>query len=254
MKKWIILIITCLIIPVRPVFSKDEIQLLKEYEIVQPAFIQGLEIYQEDLYLGTGLYGESYLGTLDLDSGKIEVLDPVDQEYFGEGITFTPNYLWQLTWREGVALKRDLENFDIIESVPYQGEGWGIAYDQDNHKLWMSNGSSTIYERDPETFKITDSFTVSYQGQEINQLNELEYHDGFLYSNIWYSTKIIAINIETQFVEGVFDFAELIQDNFTEEELQTIDSLNGIAHKEDNIFYVTGKRYPKIFEVELSID
>lgn len=254
MKKWFMLIITCLIIPVRPVFSKDEVQLIAEYEINHPAFIQGLEIYQEKLYIGTGLYGESYLGTLDIDSGDIEVLDPLDQDYFGEGITFTPDYLWQLTWREGIALKRDVDSLEVIESVPYQGEGWGIAYDEDRDQLWMSDGSSTIFQRDPESFEIEGFFTVSYQGQEINQLNELEYYNGYLYSNIWYSTEIIVINLENQSVVGVFDLSELLQDNFTTEELQAIDSLNGIAHKEDNIFYVTGKNYPKIFEVELSID
>lgn len=249
---WVAL--ACFIIPISQAHSQDNIQVIESYDIEPVSFIQGLEVFEDQLVLGSGLYGQSYLAYVDLEEGTVQVQETLDDQYFGEGITFTKDSLWQLTWREGIAFKRDPYSLEIVDQFSYQGEGWGIAYDEDWDTLWMTDGSHRLYQRDPDNFELIASYEILDQGQPVVHLNELEYHNGYLFANIWYSNQIIAIDLETMQIAESFDMSQIIQEAFDPDVLQTIDSLNGIAHKEDNVFYLTGKLYPKIFEVELTID
>lgn len=249
-----IIILICLhhIIPIIPVSSQDEYNLISIHPSESSAFTQGLELNQNnELLLATGLYGESKIGYLDLETGEYDVVDELAEEFFGEGLTVTSDVVWQLTWRNGVAFKRDKETLEIISTVNYDGEGWGLAYDEEKDIIWMSDGTSIIEQRDPDTFEILDSIEVSYNEMLVEEINELEYANGYIYANVWYTDTIIAINPITGIVEYQYDFTEIIEDTFTDQELKEIDTLNGIAHIEDNRFYVTGKLYPVVFEVEL---
>lgn len=250
-KKVLLIIFFCSIIPVISVSSQAEYQLIDVHPSDAAAFTQGLEMHEDELLIGTGLYGQSYLGMVDLNDGNIEVIDELDEQYFGEGLTITPQYIWQLTWRENTAFKRDIDTLEIIEEVSYEGEGWGLAYDEDRDVLWMSDGSSVLEQRDPETFELIDAIDVKQNNVEIRNINELEYANGLIYANVWYTHNILAISPDSGEVEANYDLSSLHQDYFSEEELAQIDTLNGIAHIEDNRFYITGKLYPVIFELEL---
>lgn len=239
------------IIPIISVSSQVDYKLIDIYPSDPTAFTQGLEVYENQVIIGTGRYGKSIIGILNLENGEIEVMGQLDKTYFGEGLTVSPQYIWQLTWQENTAFQRDKNSFEIIDIIFYEGEGWGLAYDSDRDTLWMSDGTTYLQQRNPETFALIDRLEVRYQGQEIDDINELEYANGQIYANIWYTNQVIAINPETGEVSQVYDLTPILQEYFTAEERQKIDSLNGIAHIEGNRFYITGKLYPLIFEIEL---
>lgn len=234
------------------VINAQSVKLLNTYPSDSTAFTQGLELNScDELIIGTGLYGESKLGQLNLKNGEIELLDTLEDNFFGEGITHTPDALWQMTWRENTAFKRDLETYEIIDTANYEEEGWGIAYDFDRDIIWHSDGTDTLYKRDSHTFQKIGEINVIENALKVDKLNELEYAEGAIYANIWYDTTIVKIEPDSGEVLARYDVAPLLEEELTEEELEEIDSLNGIAHIEDNRFYITGKLYPYIFEVEL---
>lgn len=239
--------------------STDEPQidvpsLIQTYDYDPTLFTQGFEFNANgDLIVGTGLYGDSEIGVFDLDTNTFHSQDTLPEEYFGEGITHTPDYLWQLTWREGVAFKRDPFTREIIGQAEYDGEGWGLAYDTDRDFIYMSDGSDTIQIRDAVTFELENSFQVSHEDTGIDALNELEYANQKLYANIWYENIILEINPEDGSVTKMFDVGPLLEDLDLDPQLEdNIDSLNGIAHIEDDEFLLTGKYYPVIFQVKLN--
>lgn len=230
--------------------AADNVELIERYTIKEPVFTQGFELVDDQLVLGTGLYGESEIGWLNLETGDYQVQDQLDETYFGEGLTATPDYLWQFTWQEGKAFKRSLEDLSVTEEIEFDGIGWGMAYDEKANVIWTSDGSSQLTKRDPETFEALDTLTITFNNHPIEQINELEYANGVLYANVWQTNKIIKLNLQDGQVEQIWDLTELV------EELTFVDAdpdrvLNGIAHIEDNRFYVTGKLYPIIWEVEL---
>lgn len=252
-QKWLIIVAVFVsILTTSATIHAQSVKLINTHPSDSEAFTQGLELNEQgDLIIGTGLYGESIIGQVNLASGEIHEFDQLNDEYFGEGITHTPDALWQLTWRENTALKRDLETYEIIETASYEEEGWGLAYDYDREVLWYSDGTDKIYQRDSDTFEKVSEIEVVEDGQVIDNLNELEYAEGAIFANIWYDTTIVKIDPDTGQVLARYDVAPILQEEMTEDELEEIDSLNGIAHIEGDRFYITGKLYPYIFEVEL---
>lgn len=229
-------------------------QLVEVYPSDPSLFTQGLEMSQEgELLLSTGQYGESRLGILNLENGEFNESYSLDDQYFGEGFTQTPNHLWHLTWQSGVAFGRNLDTYEPSGQVSYEGEGWGLAYDSDQDLLYMSDGTSIIDIRDPDTFEKVDEFEVAINERSIEELNELEYGNGYLYSNVWYENSILKIDPETAEIEQIYDMDPLLEGlDLTEEQKNRMDSLNGIAHIEGDRFYITGKYYPIIMEVILN--
>lgn len=228
------------------------VDLLETHPSDQTAFTQGLELYQDQLVMGTGQYGESGIGWLDLETGIFHKTEALPAAYFGEGLTFTTEALWQLTWKEGTAFKRNPISFEVLAEFAYDGEGWGLAYDTERDVLWMSDGSDVLSVRDAQTFELLDQVSVHFDRMPVDYLNELEYVDGVLYANVWLTNQIVKINVEDGSVERMFDLTELIkQTDMTEAEREQLDVLNGIAHIEGQRFYLTGKWYPVIYEVEL---
>ena len=210
-------------------------------------FTQGLVWLDGRLFQSTGLYGESRLQELDPETGEAMREVPLEDEFFGEGLALLDDQLIQITWREQTAFIYDLETFEQTGTFSYETEGWGLCYD--GEYIYMTDGSPILYQRDPETFEVTDEIVVTLQGQPVPQLNELECVEEDVYANVWQTDYIVRIDKATGEVTGVIDARGLL----TRQQrawLQSGAVLNGIAYNaEDDTFLITGKLWPQIFEV-----
>lgn len=208
-------------------------------------FTQGLEMQGENLLVSGGLYGESFAGIYSPAEERLLLRKDLDEAYFGEGMTLSGENVLQLTWREGVLFVRDKDTLEEVGRAQIQGEGWGIAAGDDT--VYLSDGTDEIRRLDPLTLTEDDRFPVTDDGESVPMVNELEYANGKLYANIWQTDDIVRIDPETGLVEQRYNFSGLL----SEEEQKTADVLNGIAHIDGDRFYITGKRWPKLFEVIL---
>lgn len=218
-------------------------EIISTHSFDSTSFTQGLELDGDELIVGTGQYGGSRIYRSSVD-GQESVSQSLDPEFFGEGITKSGDAIWQLTWNEGVAFKRDADTLEELDRVSYDGQGWGICSTDD--ALITSDGSSTLTFRDPETFAENSTVDVTLDGSPVGNLNELECVDGEVYANIFLDTDIMRIDPNSGEVTAVID-ASKIPNNATPD---TNNVLNGIAHIPDSDrFYITGKRWPDLYEV-----
>lgn len=209
------------------------------------AFTQGLLFSAGQLYESTGLYGQSSVRRVDLATGAVKQTVSLAATEFGEGLALVDNRLIQLTWKSGVAHVYDLDSLELQKSYDYSGEGWGLCHD--GQRLVMSDGSSSLFFRDPTSFEMTGSVAVTRDGSSVRQLNELECVNGWVYANIWQTKQIVKIDPTSGNVAATITVDGLL----TTEEATNADVLNGIAYLPDNgHFYITGKLWPKLFEVE----
>jgi len=210
------------------------------------AFTQGLVYHEGYLYESTGLYGGSSLRKVELETG--EVLRKVDlsEAYFAEGLALYEDRLFQLTWREGTGFIYGLEDFSLIDQFVYQTEGWGLTHD--GERLIMSDGTNNLYFLDPNTLQITKTLEVTFMGEEIVRLNELEYIRGEIYANIWQTDYIVRIDPTTGDVLGWIDLGGILPEDLR----GGTDVLNGIAYdQEGDRLFVTGKFWPQLYEIQL---
>jgi glutaminyl-peptide cyclotransferase len=208
------------------------------------AYTQGLVWSEGMLYESAGQYGVSTLRQIDPKTGKVLRFVPVPRQYFAEGLARVGDRLIQITWQEGTALLWDLATFERRGELPYSGEGWGLCYD--GQRLIMSDGSDRLSFRDPATFATTGSVNVTLDGRPAMELNELECVDGAVYANVWKTDEILKIDPATGRVTAVIDASGLL----TPKEAFLAEVLNGIAWKpETKTFLLTGKYWPKMFEV-----
>ncbi len=216
------------------------------------AFTQGLLWHDGYLYESTGLYGESTLRRVDIESGEpLESLS-IDEAYFAEGLELVGDKLIQLTWQAGMAFVYDVASFDLIEIIQYDGEGWGLCYD--GRYLFMSDSSSYLSLRDAKTFELIVRAAVTYDGQLVpaQLLNELECVGEHIYANAWNTDYIFRIDKWTGDVTAVIDASALLTDA-EKADLAAGSVLNGIAYNpESDTFFITGKKWPKLFEVVFS--
>ena len=225
-----------------------KITVVNTYPHDTEAFTQGLIFYNGSIYEGTGLYRKSTLRKIDLETGKVEKIHNLPDSYFGEGITVLDGKIYQRTWRSGTGIIYDAESFKELGTFKYPFEGWGIT--NNGKELIISNGTPFLYFYDPVDFKQLRKVKVTDKGEQVSLLNELEYIDGMVYANIWRSNKIISIDPSNGKVLQWYDLSglqKLFGGNYK------IDVLNGIAYDDQTgRIFVTGKLWPKLFEIKLN--
>ena len=210
------------------------------------AFTQGLLFFEGKFYESTGLHGRSSLRRVDPDSGVVERGVDLSADLFGEGVARVGGRLVQLTWQNKRALVWNLATLRKEGEFSYQGEGWGLCFD--GRHLIMSDGSNTLALRDPESFARVGEIVVRRAGQPLRNLNELECVEGIVYANVWQDSHIARIDARTGEVTGWIDASGLL----APEEARAADVLNGIAYlPATGHLVVTGKLWPRIFEVEI---
>jgi glutamine cyclotransferase len=224
------------------------------YEVVQSwphdalAFTQGLVFADNGtLYESTGLYGQSSLRKDDLGTGQVLKTVSVASQYFAEGLTLFQGKLFQLTWKAHKGFIYDPNDFKLLGEFHYDGEGWGLTHDE--RFLILSDGTNKIRFLDPQNFKVVRTISVVENDMPLTNLNELEYIKGEIYANIWQTDMIVRLDPQSGKILGWIDLAGLLPAN---ERTSTTDVLNGIAFNEaTNQLIVTGKLWPKTFEIRL---
>jgi len=211
------------------------------------SFTEGLFFHEGRLFESTGEVGTSYIREVELTTGRAIRQRDLAPPYFGEGTIVFGDKLYQLTWTSGKAFVYDWKTFKPTGEFTYDGEGWALT--TDGTSLIMSNGTPMIRWRDPKTFAVTDSISVTDHGTAVTSLNELEWVKGEIWANVWQSEQIARIDPQTGVVTGWIDLSGILKaiDRTGRE-----DVLNGIAYDAANDrYYVTGKRWAKLFEIKL---
>tara|TARA_B100000886_G_scaffold82426_1_gene53692 strand:- start:359 stop:1372 length:1014 start_codon:yes stop_codon:yes gene_type:complete len=226
-------------------------KIINEYSHDISSYTQGLEFYDGFLYESTGLNGFSSLKKLDVFNSKVLEKRFLDNQYFGEGLTIINEKILQLTWKSKIGFIYDLESLEMLGSFNYENsiEGWGLANDGKN--IFKSDGTERIWILDPKNFQEIDFIEVVTNNKKIKDINELEVVEDKIYANSWQFNNDIGLIIDksTGGVNGVINFKGLREKVKQHPEL---DVLNGIAYnKERKTFFVTGKKWDKIFEIEI---
>jgi glutamine cyclotransferase len=231
-----------------PRTGSDTYQVVHTYPHDPKAFTQGLIYVDGHLYESTGLNGRSSLRLVDLSTGSVLQNHALPSDLFGEGLTDWSSTLIQLTWTSHKALIYDRFSFRQINTLSYDGEGWGLTHD--SKELILSDGTSTLRFLDPASLRMTRRLkVVDVSGKAVENLNELEYVRGEIYANIWQTDEIIRISPTSGKVLGHVDLGGIID----KRELNGNGAvLNGIAYDaaSDRLF-VTGKLWPKLFEIKI---
>ena len=225
------------------------IELVRAFPHQTDAFTQGLVHSDGRVFESTGLYGSSSLRELDPQTGEVLRQLDLDERYFGEGLELVDDQLIILTWREGEALVFDRDTFEHTSTFAYGGEGWGLCHD--GNSLIMSDGSATLQYRDSRTFELLRTVAVTYNGNPLRNLNELECVGDKVYANVWLTTYVVRIE-EGGAISAIYDLRNLL----TADEWAALGPdavLNGIAWVEESqTFLITGKLWPKMFELRLN--
>lgn len=223
------------------------------YEIIQrrphnpKAFTQGLLLDKNGTLIeSSGNYGVSYIARLAAGSGDvIEQKSTISKQLFAEGIAIHGNRLFMLTWRAGKALVFEPESLTLLEALRYEGEGWGLTANAEH--LIMSNGSDQLQFLNPDTLAVEQRIKVRLNQRPVQRINELEWAEGLIYANIWYSDTVIGINPDSGNVLYTANLSAL-----RHAQGKHADALNGIAfHPDSGNFWVTGKYWRYVYEIKL---
>jgi glutamine cyclotransferase len=210
-------------------------------------FVQGLQIVGDKLYVSTGRYGESRLLRYRFSDSKLESGRRLHPKLWGEGLTVLGDSVYQLTWKARLLLVYDRPTLQYRESFTIPGEGWGITHN--GRELIYSDGSHMLHYMSPRTGKRLRSIAVTENGLPVPQLNELEWIGGKVWANVWRTNRIVIIDPNTGEVTAGINLTGLLP---TEDRLPDTDVLNGIAvDPTDNTIWLTGKRWPWIYQIEL---
>ncbi len=213
------------------------------------AFTQGIAFANGLLYEGTGRYGHSSVRKVDLKTGRILKIRRLPPGIFGEGLAVYNDRIVQLTWRSGIAFIYDKNDFRLLRTFRYEGQGWGVTHDG-NH-LIISDGTATLRMFDPESLKETGRIQVHDDNGPVDRLNELEYVRGEVFANIWLTDRIARIEPQTGRVTGWIDLAGIIDPKHKRRSIEAVP--NGIAYDaQDGRLFVTGKYWSKLFEIQLN--
>lgn len=212
------------------------------------AYTQGLVAHDGYIYESTGKYGQSSIRKIELNSGKIIQKYNLADNYFGEGITIFQDKIIQLTWKSKTCFVYNLDDFKLIKKFSITTEGWGITHD--GERIIYSNGSSTLFFLSPDTYELIGQIKVTAESKPVSNLNELEYVEGEIFANIWQTNTIARIKPESGQIKGWVELDGLLEQKDLPDK---VDVLNGIAYdSNNNRLFVTGKLWPKLFEIELN--
>lgn len=242
------------VVPASPIASSEAPAPVASYRVIRAyphdpnAFTQGL-VYQDGfLYEGTGRPGQSSLRRVELETGAVLQSVSLDFRHFGEGIAILGDRIYQLTWKTHTCFVHDKRSFAVLRTFSYDGEGWGLT--TDGQYVIMSDGSSTLAVRDPETFVIVREINVQDHGTPVERLNELEFIDGEIWANVWQTDRIARIDPRTGEVTGWIDLTGLL--SAADRLGRQVDVLNGIAYDPaTKRIFVTGKLWPKLYQIEI---
>lgn len=225
-------------------------RIMAQYPHDTSAYTQGLFWFNSKLYEGTGDYEQSSLRINDLKTGKVlEKHQMGSSTLFGEGITLLDGKIYQLTWENKLVYVYDVNRIDKpIQTLEWPYEGWGIT--NNGKDLIISDGSSNLYFVNPTDLKVNAIVSVKDEQGAIKFLNELEYAKGSIFANVYQTNQIVQIDPESGRVNGKISLNNLLQP--TDIVPDRTDVLNGIAYDSArNVFFITGKRWPKLFEMTL---
>lgn len=235
-------------------------QIVKEFPHDTLSYVEGLQFVDGKLYESAGNYGTSDIRIVDPTTGKVLQQHKLEKKYFGEGITVLNGKAYQMTYKENTCFVYDAKTFKLLKTFTYNfGEGWGMTTDGKN--LIVSNGSSTIFFIDPETFRIMNQIDVNSQFGAVSNINELEFIKGSIYANVYGQDLILKIDPANGKVLGQIDLTNL-RNKYGIRSLQAIQSdtamhstkpevMNGIAYDSaTNRIFITGKFWPTLFEVK----
>lgn len=252
--------LVCLATPVFATQPTNATQSPADYEVLAErthktqSFTEGLFIINDEFYESSGLYGKSYVARYPVQepestwarlSAPYTARKNLPESVFGEGFSVFGQQVYVLTWQEKRVYVFNQSDFSLVKELPLQGEGWGLT--TANTQLIRSDGSDKLYFHNPATFAIEKTLNVTYNGQAITNINELEYHQGYVWANIWHDNSIIKINLTDGKVKARYDLTKLVKTlNLKDPE----SVLNGIAYDEKRqAFWLTGKNWPKLFLV-----
>lgn len=223
------------------------LEVLAAYPHDPSAYTQGLVYDRGKVYESRGLYGKSSIARLNLNQKKAEAESPLDKVLFGEGLALVNDELIQLTWKSGKVFRYAIDTLELNKTQQIQGEGWGLTVFND--QLINSDGSSTLYFRDPSSLAILNKLPVTMLGRPLSKLNELETIEGLIAANVFQSSSIVFIDPDNGVVLARLDLAPLLK---RERQLGQVDVVNGIAYRpEMQTLLVTGKLWHHIYEIRL---
>ena len=222
-----------------------KLKVVKEYPHDVTAYTQGLFFHDGVLYETTGQFGESSIRTVDLESGVPIENKRLARKYFGEGSVVLGDELYVLTWTNKVAFRYDAATLSYKSTVGYGREGWGLT--TNGRELIASDGSAHLYFLDAD-MKLLRRVPVTMNGRPLRLLNELEWVDGKVWANVYATDMIVIINPRSGKVEASVDCSGLLPEKLR---TQDTDVLNGIALDADGKLYLTGKNWPRLYQVEL---
>ncbi|QDV30030.1 Glutamine cyclotransferase [Planctopirus ephydatiae] len=234
--------------------SRDRVLPVEKAEVVAAfphdpeAFSQGLVVEGGTLYESTGLFGSSSLRIVDLETGKVQKIVRLNDQYFGEGLTKRGDQLIQITWKNREAFVFDAATLEYKSTIRYAGEGWGLT--RWGEHLVMSDGSSVLKVLEPETFRVLKKISVRADGRAVSDLNELETVGNEIWANIWHRDLILRIDPRTGEGIGWIDLSHLFPSNRRPHQEAV---LNGIAYDPvKGRLFVTGKNWPQLFEIRVA--
>lgn len=223
-----------------------KVEVVKEYSHDTESYTQGLFFHNGQMYESTGQYGKSAFRKVELTTGKSLKKLKFADKYFVEGSVILGDNLYILTWTNKVVFVYDANTLEYKASYSYPREGWGLT--TDGKQLIASDGSANLYFLN-ENFAVSKRLTVKMDGRPLRFLNELEYIDGKIWANVYTTDLIVIINPETGNVEATIDATGLLPERL---KTSQTDVLNGIAYNpEDKKIYLTGKNWPKLYEIKL---
>lgn len=227
-----------------PVYSY---RIINEFDHDETSFTEGMTMEEGVLYESAGLWDQSRLLAIDIQTGEIHKRYDLEPLYFAEGITVLGDEIFQLTYQSCIGFVYQKDDFQLKRTFYLQHQGWGLT--DDGNQLIMSNGSAALIFVDPETMEAKRYVIVADQVGPVGNLNELEYIDGEVYANVWKTTLIARISPDTGVVTGWIDMSGINPDPIV---LKDPFVLNGIAYDEETgHIFITGKCWPKVYEIEL---